>query len=113
MPRKVHRKCCFNEFTDWTDFLIFSREVKPNDLFLIVSSRKIYRSYYEQLGKLPYYLCKYFEGNSFIILYPKQVNSAIAAEEIQAFKSDNVDRNVSTSGFINRLTHTLKCFLTK
>ena len=106
-------KMLFNEFSDWADFLIFSRELKPNDLFMIVSSRKMYLSYHEQLGKLPYYLSKYFEGNSFIILYPKQVNSAIAAEEIQAFGSDNVDRNVPTSGFINRLAHTLKRFLTK
>jgi len=65
----------YNLFTNWEDFLILSRELKQNDLFVIVSSRKGHVSYNEHLEKLPYYLSKYFTQNSFIILYPKQLES--------------------------------------
>lgn len=62
----------FQEFNDWQEFLIFSREVKKNDLFIIISSRKGYLSYTAQLEKYPDYLIKYFKDNSYIILYPAQ-----------------------------------------
>jgi Kef-type K+ transport system membrane component KefB len=63
----------FNSFDSWDDFLIFAREVKQNDLFIIVSSRKGYLSYIPQIDNLPKYLVKYFAQNSYIILYPEQV----------------------------------------
>ena len=63
----------FNEFEDWAEFLMFSREVMKDDLFIIVSSRKSYLSYNPEIEKLPKYLKKYFADNSYIILYPAQV----------------------------------------
>lgn len=65
----------YSVFTDWEDFLILSRELKPNDLFVIVSSRKGHVSFNEYQEKLPYYLSRYFVQNSFIILYPKQLEN--------------------------------------
>ena len=63
----------YNHFSNWEDFLILSREVKQNDFFVVVSSRRNHLSYNENLGKLPYYLSKYFAQNSFIMIYPDQV----------------------------------------
>ncbi len=63
----------YNAFGKWEDFLILSRELKQNDFFVIISSRKGRSSYDEQVEKLPYYLSKYFTHNSFIILYPQQL----------------------------------------
>ena len=65
----------FNIFDSWDDFLIFSREVKQDDLFIIVSSRKGYLSYIPEIEKLPKYLVKYFAGNSYIVLYPEQIEA--------------------------------------
>lgn len=65
----------YNQFSNWEDFLILSRELKQNDFFVIVSSRKGHISYDENLEKLPYYLSKYFVHNSFIIIYPKQLEA--------------------------------------
>jgi Kef-type K+ transport system membrane component KefB len=65
----------YNVFTNWEDFLILSRELKQNDLFVIVSSRKGHISYNINQERLPYYLSRYFIQNSFIILYPKQLES--------------------------------------
>jgi Kef-type K+ transport system membrane component KefB len=71
----------YNVFTNWEDFLILSRELKPNDLFVIVSSRKGHISYDDKQEKLPYYLSRYFVHNSFIIIYPKQKESDISDED--------------------------------
>ena len=77
----------FNVFDNWDDFLIFSREVKQDDLFIIVSSRKGYSSYIPEIEKLPKYLLKYFVQNSYIILYPEQVepNENSAFQPVEGF----------------------------
>ena len=58
--------------TNLEDFLIMSGELKANDLFVIISSRKGYISYNKTLEKIPHYLAKYFRQYSHLIIYPKQ-----------------------------------------
>lgn len=70
----------YRELGDWNDFLILGREIKANDLFVIISSRKGHPSYHGQFDKLPHYLSTYFETNSYIILYPKQLESSYDVE---------------------------------
>ena len=77
----------YTSFEHWQDFLIMSRELKQNDLFAIVSSRKGHISYNQDLEKVPYYLSKYFTNNSYIIIYPKQRESD--QESDQKEHSDN------------------------
>jgi Kef-type K+ transport system membrane component KefB len=64
----------FEPFDDWAEFLIFTREVKQDDLFIIVSSRKGHLSYLPETEKLPHYLPKYFAQNSYLIVYPEQLD---------------------------------------
>jgi Kef-type K+ transport system membrane component KefB len=80
---KSRGKVIFHQFGDWDDFLIFSREVRKDDLLLIVSSRKAHVSYQPALEKLPYYLSKYFNDSSFIMLYPQQVEKGIKMDDVQ------------------------------
>lgn len=70
-------KILLNEFNNWEDFLIFSRDLKSNDLFVIISSRKGHVSYNEHLEKLPHLLSTYFQNNSFLIVYPKQLEQSL------------------------------------
>ncbi len=63
----------FKLFEDWSDFLIISRDVKINDNLIIVLSRVNKPSYNEHMMKIPGYLDKYFQSNSFILLYPIQI----------------------------------------
>lgn len=81
--KKSEAKMNFHDFSQWDDFLIFTREVKKNDLLVIVSSRKGHVSFQPQLDKLPYYLSNYFTGNSFIMLYPQQVEKGLHMDDIQ------------------------------
>lgn len=91
----------FKRFSNWDDFLIFSRELKANDLFMIVASRKGHVSYLSQLDKIAYYLSTYFNNNSFIILYPKQLEHGVKMEDIEHVDStliETISDNVSKVG---------------
>lgn len=98
---KAEGKMNFQPFSDWDDFLIFSREVRKNDLLVIVSSRKGHISYQLTLEKLPYYLSKYFTDSSFIMLYPQQVEKGIKMDDIQYVDSsvaEAISNRVSSIG---------------
>ncbi|MEI6847480.1 MAG: cation:proton antiporter [Chlorobiaceae bacterium] len=57
---------------DWDDFLVLSREIKHDDNLIVVMSRKNHLSYHSKMAKMPTYLDKYFQKNSFILVYPVQ-----------------------------------------
>lgn len=84
-------KTIYQDFSNWEDFLIFSRELKKNDLLIIVSSRKGHISYQHFLDKLPYYLTNYFKENSFILLYPQQVDKGFKMDDVQYTDSSLAD----------------------
>lgn len=75
--RNIHAKhpieCEFVEFDDWDDFLIVSRDLKRDDNLIIILSRRDKPSYHPNMHKIPTYLNKYFQSNSFILIYPMQV----------------------------------------
>lgn len=74
--KEIHSKhpveCDFIAFDDWDDFLILSRDFQKNDNLTIVLSRKDKPSYHSNMSKIPTYLNKYFQHNSFILIYPMQ-----------------------------------------
>jgi len=84
-------KVDYNKFSNWDDFLIFTRELKQNDLFVIISSRKGHASYSPHLNKLPYYLSNYFYGNSFIMLYPNQLDLGLKMNDVQYVDGQLID----------------------
>ena len=71
----------FKIFDDWNDFLIISREIRIDDNILIILSRVNKLSYHENMTNIPTYLNKYFQGNSFILVYPMQ-QGVVDNEEI-------------------------------
>lgn len=62
----------FKEFSEWEDFLILSREVHENDNLVIVLSRKDHISYNNEMTRIPVFLNKYFQNNSYLLIYPIQ-----------------------------------------
>lgn len=73
----------FNDFSNWDEFLIFTGILQPDDLFVIISSRKGQASYNPNLDKLPYFLSKYFIKHSYIMVYPKQTVHGVKMDDIQ------------------------------
>ena len=62
----------FSSFDDWDDFLIMSREIKSDDTLWVVMSRRERLSYHANMSRIPNYLNKYFQSNSFVLVYPIQ-----------------------------------------
>jgi Kef-type K+ transport system membrane component KefB len=71
----------FKIFDDWNDFLIISRDIRTDDNLLIVLSRANKLSYHVNMSNIPTYLNKYFQENSFILIYPMQ-QGVVDNEEI-------------------------------
>ncbi|HMP91990.1 MAG TPA: cation:proton antiporter [Phnomibacter sp.] len=65
----------YHRFSNWEDFLIISRDVKPNDCLFIIMSRKNFISYSPTMAKIPHYLNVYFEEVSFVLVYPLQTTN--------------------------------------
>ena len=66
----------FTEFSDWEDFLIVFRDVHKDDNLGIVMSRHNGISFNPSMNRIPGYLNKYFQQNSFILVYPLQANAS-------------------------------------
>jgi Kef-type K+ transport system membrane component KefB len=65
-------KAHYKEFESWEGFLVISREVKKDDLLVVISARKGTVSYNYYLDNVPQQLSKHFKENSFVIAYPEQ-----------------------------------------
>ena len=64
----------YTQFSDWDDFLIVFRDVKADDSMWVIFSRKEGLSYDPVMPRIPGYLNKYFQSNSFILSYPIQAS---------------------------------------
>lgn len=62
-------------FSDWEDFLIISKDINEDDLFVLVSARKGATSYIGVLENLPSKIEKYFPNNSRFVTYPQQFDN--------------------------------------
>ena len=69
---KKSGEASYIEFNDWDDFLIVFRDIKPDDTMWIILSRKEGLSYAPAMARIPKYLNKYFQSNSFVLAYPVQ-----------------------------------------
>ena len=68
--RKIKLSLTFNNLTNWDDFLIISKEIQVNDLFILVSARKGSVSHIGALDNIPKKIEGYFNSYSRIIIYP-------------------------------------------
>ncbi|MCL2042103.1 MAG: cation:proton antiporter [Bacteroidales bacterium] len=81
-------ECEFVVFEEWDDFLILSRDVKPDDNLVLVLSRKERPSYNANMTKIPHYLNKYFKETNFILVYP--IQAGVLDEARTALKNPSI-----------------------
>jgi Kef-type K+ transport system membrane component KefB len=103
----------FIPFRNWDDFLIFSGELKPDDLFVIISSRKGQVSFSPYLDKLSYYLNNYFKNNSFILLFPKQLEIGIKMHDVQHVDGELIETFAGKEGVVNKAGTFIKNIFSK
>lgn len=85
---KHHIEAKFHLFEDWDDFLILSRDVESNDNLILVLARDKTLSYQNNMERIPGYLQKYFQNNSFILIYPMQAN--LLSDDEESFKNPSM-----------------------
>ncbi|MBD0849560.1 cation:proton antiporter [Maribacter arenosus] len=93
----------FKHLENWNDLELISRDIKIDDNLIIVMSRVNKPSYDENMANIPGYLNKYFQSNSFILVYPKQIgitdneiidlNNPSLTEPIE--KLDEIGKNIA------------------
>lgn len=66
----VGKSTSFHLLDDWNDFLILSRSITPDSLFILVSARKGSVSYLNLQDNLPTRMERHFQENNKIIVYP-------------------------------------------
>ncbi len=98
----------FNVFSDWDDFLILLREVKPDDNLIVVLSRRMHISYHNYMAKVPSYLNRYFTSNNFIIIFPVQVGVSDHVSGQYDFSmldpfNENMEHMVDIKRLVNKL----------
>ena len=77
-------ECTFEEFADWNDFLILSRDLRPNDNLVVVMSRLDRPSWQKPMHKVPGYLNKYFQSMSFMLIYPTQEGVGEVTDDLRS-----------------------------
>ena len=74
---KISNSITMKHFDNWEDFLILSRDVRENDIFVLISARKGAKSYLRILEQLPTKLDQYFPANSRFVIYPQHFDELI------------------------------------
>jgi Kef-type K+ transport system membrane component KefB/nucleotide-binding universal stress UspA family protein len=89
--QEIHKKFTieveYKTFTDWSEFLIISRDLSKNDALVVVTSRENGISYRQEMSKLSKYLNSYFNDKNYILIYPMQEGFNLKANEIKESSS--------------------------
>ena len=72
---RTHVDLAYRPFEEVEDFLVLSREIKKDDLIIMVNARKGTISYHSYMDSIPSKLIRHFEFNSFLVVYPEQKQS--------------------------------------
>ena len=89
-------------FEDWDNFASFTRFVKPEDLFVVVSSRNGAVSYMGVQDHLHYKLDRYFEQNSKIIIYPKQEGFVAGDDNYEEINLSPLNRSLDAFELVGK-----------
>lgn len=94
--KKINRldKPDFTLFEDWEDFLIISRNIREDDLLVLISSRKGSASYIGLLEHLPAKLEKHFKQNSKLLIYPQQFNQYGITENYSEITGESLNKGI-------------------
>lgn len=81
---KTHVELTYRPFEESEVFLVLAREIKRNDLIIMVSARKGTLSYQSYMENISARLTRHFENNNLIVVYPEQKQSEIPEHGMQS-----------------------------
>lgn len=97
----------YSEFSDLDDFLVLSREITIEDLYVVVSAREGSISYHDELNPIPKKLDKHFIDNNLILIYPSIRTEENKFDEYNDVKSDLLNKSI---GAASKLQKRIKSF---
>ena len=83
-------------FSDWEDFQDLSKNVRENDLFILVSAREGAASYMVMLENLPSKMEKHFPNNSRLIIYPHQFVQSFGSKRYDQINPEPLNKGIET-----------------
>ncbi len=91
---KLTASISVNLFSDWDDFLVLSRNIKDNDLFVLVSARRGATSYMSAYENLPLKLEKHFAANTRMVIYPQQHSENYRGDQYDDFTPESLNKGI-------------------
>lgn len=91
---KLTASMTINPFTDWDDFLVLSRYIHEDDLFIFISARKGATSYFGVLENIPTKLEKHFKTNSRLVIYPQQFTDNLSSEQYADISTEPLNKGI-------------------
>ncbi|MCZ2140070.1 MAG: cation:proton antiporter [Bacteroidia bacterium] len=99
---KINISIQFELFSEWDDFLILSRNIDKDDLFVLVSARKGAASYLSVLDQLPTKIEKYFPNNSKLVIYPQQFGDGSNSQYDDMISTDTLNKGINVAQKIGK-----------
>ncbi len=84
------------KFDDWEDFLILSKHVRTEDLFIIINARKGAVSYLPVFENIPNKLEKHFAENNKILIYPQNYPIDYSIERFDDISAEPLNKGIET-----------------
>ncbi|MBX2887818.1 MAG: cation:proton antiporter [Ferruginibacter sp.] len=91
---KISASISMRDFNDWEDFLILARDIREDDLLVLVSARKGATSYMSILENIPGKLKKHFPLNNKLVIYPQQYDDNFKIEQYDDFSSEPLNKGI-------------------
>ena len=96
----------FQEMLDWEDVLMIAKDLRPNDMVVLVQSRPATVSYNPLFEQTASMVQRFFNDYNTLVIYPEQ--SAVAAD-VNLYLSDTVaDNTANRHRFKSRLLNLLR-----
>jgi len=80
----------------WDDFFLISRDIKAEDLLVLISARRGDLSYFNFLEHLPTKLETYFPENNRMIVYPKQFEHDHKMDRFDDMNAEPIHKSLET-----------------
>jgi hypothetical protein len=94
--KKINATATYHTFEDWNDFLVLSREVHAEDLFVLISARRGSASYFSSLENIPAKIEKYFSSKNRLVIYPQQHERNYILEGHEDSSYESLNRSIES-----------------
>ena len=75
-------RASYREMGDWEEVLMIAKEVKTDDMVVMLSARKATPSYNPLFEQIPDMLTRFFQDNSYLLIYPEQLTGEAGTNQL-------------------------------